>query len=185
MSGIIRFFVREGDEHNCEWRLRAEALEHELRVLLRGAALEDSETGLSNNVQLSRDLSTHLARLRRRGRTFSVALFDVRDGTAPERDLSWEQAGIAADTLSGTARREDTVYRVSRHQYAVLLADTDGTGAERFRERVLESFAAGGARSARLQFHVRCGVAEAPPDLVQTADLLVAAGDDLAARPAA
>lgn len=124
-----------GREHRCEWRERAEELEIEVLRLRHSAAFVDPETGVGNLQQLDFQFIKLVARWRRSGEPFSVATIALTDPVVAGFGPSSRSIVRLANVLMESAREEDTVSRVSRNEFAVLLANADMAGATTFLER--------------------------------------------------
>jgi GGDEF domain-containing protein len=174
---------RKRDDHRCDWRAHAEALEEEITRLHHHAAFEDPSTGLGNVHQFYRDAARNVARYRRHVDPFAVALFEVQSVNAEGPGLTEASVAQLARVLLDAARLEDSVCRLGENRFGVVLANATGAGAARFVERVADRIGGqtwGGAGHAFLQV---CGGAAQWQDAMQTiADLLSLAEEDLGRR---
>jgi GGDEF domain-containing protein len=171
------------DDHRCEWRARAEALEEELARLHHHAALEDPVTGLGNVHQFYRDAARNVARYRRYADPFAVALFEVQPVSAPRPGLPEAAVAELARVLLAAARLEDSVCRLGESRFGVVLANATDEGASRFVERVADRIGGqtwGGADLTFLQ--VSGGAAQWQNAMETITDLLSLAEEDLGRR---
>lgn len=108
-------------------------------------ARTDPLTGLGNRVALEEDLSRLRAAARRRKTSLSLVAIDI-DGLKDVNDRNGHAAGDQllahfADVLRRTARGQDLAVRTGGDEFALLLPDTDASGAGRLLERVREAAA--------------------------------------------
>jgi len=137
------------------------ALEEELRH----QALHDSLTGLANGVLFMDRLALSIARGERRHRPLAVIFLDL-DDFATVNDRLGRQVGdellvAVGERLMGCLRPVDTVARVGRDEFAVLLDEPpDAAVPLRVAERIVETLAApfelGGQHSS---VHASIGIA--------------------------
>lgn len=118
---------------------RAEAQLHEL-------AITDSLTGLANYRRLLDVLRTEIARSRRTGRPFSVLFVDM-NGLKTINDKYGHLTGSralcrVADVLRSACRTIDTPSRFGGDEFAVVLPETAGDGADVVLNRVCDKLAA-------------------------------------------
>lgn len=115
-----------------------------LHARLANEARDDVLTGLGNRRRLDEDLATHIARAKRYGHRFALAIIDV-DRFKRFNDLAGHLAGDGAlrhvaDVLRTTLRGGDSLYRYGGEEFAVLLpeqtAETALLAAERLRAQV-------------------------------------------------
>jgi diguanylate cyclase (GGDEF)-like protein len=104
-----------------------------------GRSLEDDLTGLWNRTAFHRRLREEVARVRRYGRPCSLCLADL-DGLGRVNDDAGTAAGDdvlrRVATLLETFRIADSVFRVGGDEFALLLTETDLTGAAAARGRL-------------------------------------------------
>jgi diguanylate cyclase (GGDEF)-like protein/PAS domain S-box-containing protein len=113
------------------------SLEHRLRH----EAMHDSLTGLPNRVLFQDRLHAAVANARRASHTVAVLLLDL-DRFKPINDIFGHSSGDEmlrhlADALAGVLRDADTVARIGGDEFAVLLIDSDGSGASLVAEKLL------------------------------------------------
>jgi diguanylate cyclase (GGDEF)-like protein len=119
--------------------LMEHAWSREERAALARLALTDPLTGLSNRHAGERALERDVARARRAGLPFSIALLDLdefkqvndRFGHAAGDDILRQVSRI----LTSTFRASDLAVRWGGDEFMVLLPDATGTGATIFAER--------------------------------------------------
>ena len=112
----------------------------EVFTSLVSAARTDPLTGLPNLRGWDEALTRELARARRTGRPFSVALLDI-DGFKQINDSGGHQAGDralreAVSAWMGTVRTSDLIARIGGDEFAVALPDCDREGAQDLGERL-------------------------------------------------
>ena len=118
------------------------ALSEQTRMIAEQART-DPLTGLGNRVALEEDLPRLRAAARRRKAPLSLVAIDI-DGLKDVNDRSGHAAGDQllahfADVLRKTARGQDLAVRTGGDEFALLLPDTDASGAGRLIERIRES----------------------------------------------
>ncbi len=110
--------------------------------LLQTQVRHDELTGLANRTLLHERLASALARGRRSGKIFTVALLDL-DGFKPVNDRFGHEAGdtvlcMVARILEEETRQEDTVARLGGDEFVLLLEDTTpGSDLESFMTRLI------------------------------------------------
>jgi diguanylate cyclase (GGDEF)-like protein len=109
----------------------------------RRLSVTDPLTGAGNVRQLSTTLSREVERAHRFGRPLSVLMLDL-DHFKQVNDTHGHDFGDVvlrefARRLSGCLREVDTVARYGGEEFAVVLPETDGEGATRVAERILEA----------------------------------------------
>ncbi|MEX2080410.1 MAG: diguanylate cyclase [Dehalococcoidia bacterium] len=110
-------------------------LKTELNKIRSRMPYEDHETGVGTRRQLELSWTKQLARHRRWGEPFAIALLEVTDAFRKERLLGPGTAASVASALLEVARTEDVICRLDNHTFAVLLAGTGKEGADRFVDR--------------------------------------------------
>ena len=113
------------------------SLEHRLRH----EALHDSLTGLPNRVLFQDRLHAAAANARRASHAVAVLLLDL-DRFKPINDTFGHGSGDEmlrhlADALASVLRDADTVARIGGDEFAVLLIDSDESGASQVAEKLL------------------------------------------------
>lgn len=106
----------------------------------------DALTGIANRRQFDERLAHELMRLGRRTRPLSLLILDVdhfklyndRYGH-PEGDMVLRKLGAL---LRASCRQQDLPARVGGEEFALLLPDTDATGASAMAEKVMKALAA-------------------------------------------
>ncbi len=167
--------LKPRQEHDCEWRLRAETLEAELARLRRELSLEDPATGLCNDVRFFRELGRALSRAKRTGAPFSVVLVEVHSasrGAVPREVLL-----KVAERLAATARREDAVARMGTGQMGVILAETGASGTGEFLRRLSRILGGEqwGEPGSKIFLSAKVGTAAWSPNVTTTIDQLMEA----------
>lgn len=140
-----------------------------LAAALAEQAVRDPLTGLYNRRFFDEALVQNVAAARRYGRKLSLVLYDL-DGFKAVNDTLGHEAGdgvlkTVAQLLSETARKADIVCRIGGDEFAVILPETDGSGANKTAERfsrVLRTFVHG-------KVEVSFGAASLPSDRLFTA----------------
>ena len=118
------------------------ALSEQTRMIAEQART-DPLTGLGNRVALEEDLPRLRAAARRRKAPLSLVAIDI-DGLKDVNDRNGHAAGDQllahfADVLRKTARGQDLAVRTGGDEFALLLPDTDASGAGRLIERIREA----------------------------------------------
>ncbi|MGF6550584.1 sensor domain-containing diguanylate cyclase [Paraburkholderia youngii] len=161
-------------------RLRR-AAEEELRELAR----TDGLTGLNNRRTFEEHVNDEWRRAQRNGRPLSLLLIDV-DNFKGFNDLYGHSAGDealigVARCIAQNARRPgDTAARFGGEEFAVLLPDTDATGAQRIAEQIRAAVQALQCRHVASTHHVltvSAGAATAQDAAFATSRALVDAAD--------
>lgn len=139
----------------------------------------DPLTGLANERTVARILELELARAGRQGSDVSLAMFDVDDFQATNRD-SGHEAGDdvlrqVAAVLAESVRLVDTVGRIGGDEFVLVAPGSAGTTVA---QRVLEGIAALPAVAGR-PITVSAGVARFPADGADAESLIAAAKDGL------
>jgi diguanylate cyclase (GGDEF)-like protein/putative nucleotidyltransferase with HDIG domain len=118
----------------------------------RALATRDPLTGLLNHREFHEAVARELNRCRRHGGTASIALFDL-DGFKLVNDGAGHAEGdrvlrATADALAEACRDSDVAFRIGGDEFAVLMPETDRTGAEVAATRVRDAVAAVDARTS-------------------------------------
>jgi diguanylate cyclase (GGDEF)-like protein len=162
-------------------RLRR-AAEEELRELAR----TDGLTGLNNRRTFEEHVNDEWRRAQRTGRPLSLLLIDV-DNFKGFNDLYGHSAGDealigVARCIAQNARRPgDTAARFGGEEFAVLLPDTDVTGAQQIAEQIRATVQALQCRHVASTHHVltvSAGAATAQGAALATSRALVDAADE-------
>jgi diguanylate cyclase (GGDEF)-like protein len=155
--------------------------EDELRELARTDAL----TGLNNRRAFEEHLDEEWRRAHRNGWPLSMLLIDV-DSFKGFNDLYGHSAGdealatVARSIAQNVRRPGDTAARFGGEEFAVLLPDTDETGAASLAEQIRAVVQAHQLRHVASAHHVltvSIGVATAKGPLIATSRALVNAAD--------
>lgn len=120
------------------WRGEAEAA-------LRAAAATDPLTGLSNRRDMERRGASLILSSRRHGDTLLAMVIDL-DHFKQVNDRHGHAQGdaalvLTAELLQEVARPEDCVARIGGEEFVVLLARTQGVGAQAFDQRLRAAMA--------------------------------------------
>jgi diguanylate cyclase (GGDEF)-like protein len=168
-----------------KWQERANTFMHELACFRDAIDYQDPETGLGSTRQFEVEFIKHVARFRRRGEPFSVAVMQVRDPRRPDDPLAPPVIIASAHRLAETARVEDALCRVARRGFAVMLAGADARGAGIFVERARQRFSEGPVVVAgkRVELTISGGVAQYDPSMSDVQDILTAAARSLHSQP--
>jgi diguanylate cyclase (GGDEF)-like protein len=106
---------------------------------LERQALSDPDTGIRNRRGYELELEREIARARRSGRPLSLVLVAV-DGEAPD-ESSDERSEALAQLLSRVTRATDILCRRGESEFAIVLPETRGPGADRFTARLRDEAA--------------------------------------------
>jgi diguanylate cyclase (GGDEF)-like protein len=157
------------------------------RAQTRLADLSEADvlTGLGNYRRLLAVMRGEIARSDRSKRPFAVLVVDV-DGLKRINDTGGYGAGSralvrVADAIRKTCRTTDTPARFGGDEFAIVLTETDRTGAERLLARIAEHLRSGKETPA---VTVSGGIAAYPDDGGTPGKLLRVAGEMHASRPA-
>lgn len=170
-----------------KWQERANTFMNELSCFRDQIDYQDPETGVGSTRQFEVEFIKQVARYRRRGETFSVVILQARDPRRPDDLLEPDIIVSAAHRLAQTARVEDTLCRVARRGFAVMLAGSDARGAHVYIDRARKRFEEGPivVNGKRVLLTIAGGAAEFnPTEMRDVQDILSAAARDLhAASP--
>ncbi len=166
---------------------REALLRAEIAQLRGRVPFEESDTGVGTLKHLEAGFTRALARFRRWGESFSVAIVEVTDSAHPDRVLDrWVSFGIVR-TLLEAARADDVTCRLDNHTFAVLLAGTGETGADAFVDRVrgVLGDACFDTGNGEIRLSVLTGTSEWFKSMSSMVELLSAANSELEAGRAA
>ncbi|MBK9000574.1 MAG: diguanylate cyclase [Myxococcales bacterium] len=157
---------------------RVEAALRASEEQLRELASRDALTGLFNRRHVQARLTEEIARSRRTGRSFSLAMLDL-DHFKRINDEHGHQTGddvlkAFADDLTSRVRKTDCVGRWGGEEFLLILPETSKSAALALLEALREHVAR--ERGGLPRFTVSVGVAELPPD-ASDATALVALAD--------
>lgn len=118
---------------------RAAALRHDSKRFY-AASRTDPLTGAGNRLRMNEELAAAIARAKRYGHRFSIAMCDL-DFFKAFNDRFGHIAGDEAlqriaETMRATIRTGDTLFRYGGEEFVVLLAELDVDGAARVMDRV-------------------------------------------------
>jgi diguanylate cyclase (GGDEF)-like protein len=143
-------------------------------------AHSDPLTGLANERTVGRMLELELARAGRQGSRVSLAIFDVDDFHATNRegghDAGDDVLRRVASVLAESVRLVDTVGRIGGDEFVLIAPGSAGTLVA---QRILDGIAALPAVAGR-PITVSAGVAHFPVDGTDAAGLIAAATEGLA-----
>jgi diguanylate cyclase (GGDEF)-like protein len=153
---------------------------------LQETASRDGLTGLFNRRELDSKLGEELARCKRYGHALSLLLVDL-DHFKVINDSYGHPAGDKvlrgiADIIRGPARRSDVVARYGGEEFAVIMPETEKSGAQVFAERIRLAVAGHTFsidNKPPLNVTVSVGVAGFPGDAGTDAALIAAADSAL------
>jgi diguanylate cyclase (GGDEF)-like protein/putative nucleotidyltransferase with HDIG domain len=147
----------------------------------RQEATTDSLTGLANVREFRRRLEGAFARPDRLGNPLSLLLIDFDHFKSVNDELGHQHGDLVlqmgARIVKAAARAQDMVARYGGDELAVMVADTNATGAQRLAYRIVDAVHAAAVSTTpdeHLTFSI--GVASYPEDAF-TASELVAAAD--------
>ncbi|TAN33718.1 diguanylate cyclase [bacterium] len=147
----------------------------------RQEATTDALTGLANVREFRRRLEAAFARPDRRNAPLSLLLVDFDHFKSVNDELGHQHGDLVlqmgARIVRAAARAQDLVARYGGDELAVIVADTNGTGAQRLAYRIVDAVHAAAVSTTpggHLTFSI--GVATYPDDAF-TATELVAAAD--------
>jgi len=113
---------------------------------LKRAALTDGLTGLANHRAFQEDLQREVARAARSGQPLSVAMIDVDDFKEVNDSNGHAHGDQVLAQIAGAIsllRVQDRGYRVGGDEFALIMPDTDATGATEALQRLHTSVANG------------------------------------------
>jgi diguanylate cyclase (GGDEF)-like protein len=118
---------------------------HQSEAALAEEAREDALTGLNNRRAFTETLDGAFARLRRLKDPVVLLSLDIdhfkRINDSHGHDVGDEVLRSVAQTLRGSTREVDRVFRVGGEEFAVLVAETDALGAQVAAERIRAAIA--------------------------------------------
>jgi diguanylate cyclase (GGDEF)-like protein len=164
-AGAIDYVGKPFDPIELRARVRAALRTKRYQDLLLTRAQIDGLTGLWNRSYFDRRLEDEMAAARRYGRSVALAMIDLDHFKAlndrhghPFGDRALQAVGEA---LTATVRTSDAACRYGGDEFALILTETDGPGAQRAAERVLERIVALGLAGAtgEVQVSATIGVA--------------------------
>jgi diguanylate cyclase (GGDEF)-like protein/putative nucleotidyltransferase with HDIG domain len=147
-------------------------------------ATTDALTGLANAREFHRRLETAFARPDRRETPLSLLLIDFDHFKTVNDELGHQHGDLVlrmgARIVRDAARAQDMVARYGGDELAVMVADTNGTGAQRLAYRIVDAVHAAAVSTIpgqHLTFSV--GVASYPDDAFTATELIAAADQAL------
>jgi diguanylate cyclase (GGDEF)-like protein len=150
----------------------------------RQEATTDALTGLANAGEFHRRLESAFARPDRRETPLSLVLVDFDHFKSVNDELGHQHGDLVlqmgARIVRDAARAQDLVARYGGDELAVLVADTNGTGAQRLAYRIVDAVHAAAVSTTpgeHLTFSV--GVASYPEDAFTASELIEAADQAL------
>jgi diguanylate cyclase (GGDEF)-like protein len=167
-----------------KWQERANTFMSELACYRDQVDYQDPETGVGSTRQFEVEFIKQVARFRRRGEPFSLALLQVRDPEHPDDLLETAVIVAAAHRLAETARVEDALCRVARRGFAVLLDGAGMKGAEVYVNRARARFEEAPVivSGRRVELALSAGVVEYETTMTEVQEMLTAAARDLHGR---
>ncbi len=164
-----------------KWQERANTFMAELASHRDAVDYQDPETGVGSTRQFEVEFVKQVARFRRRGEPFSLALLQVRDPDHPDDLLDTPVIVAAAHRLAETARVEDSLCRVARRGFALLLDGADAKGASVYVARARQRFEEAPVivSGRRVELSLSAGVAEYKTSITEVQEMLAAAARDL------
>lgn len=150
----------------------------------RQEATTDALTGLANAGEFHRRLESAFARPDRRETPLSLILVDFDHFKSVNDELGHQHGDLVlqmgARIVRDAARAQDLVARYGGDELAVLVAETNGTGAQRLAYRIVDAVHAAAVSTTpgqHLTFSV--GVASYPEDAFTASELIEAADQAL------
>jgi diguanylate cyclase (GGDEF)-like protein len=150
----------------------------------RQEATTDALTGLANAGEFHRRLEGAFARPDRRETPLSLLLVDFDHFKSVNDELGHQHGDLVlqmgARIVRDAARAQDLVARYGGDELAVMVADTNGTGAQRLAYRIVDAVHAAAVSTTpgqHLTFSV--GVASFPEDALTASELIAAADQAL------
>lgn len=167
-----------------KWQERANTFMSELSHYKEQVDYQDPETGVGSTRQFEVEFIKQVARFRRRGEPFTVALLQLRDPDHPDAMLDAPVIAAAAHRLAETARVEDALCRVARRGFAVLLAGAGREGASVYINRARQRFEEVPVlvSGKRISLTLTGGAATYETTMTEVQDILSAAARDLHAN---
>lgn len=154
---------------------------HESEAALAEEAREDVLTGLSNRRAFDETLDGAFARLRRLKDPVVLLSLDIdhfkKINDTYGHDVGDEVLRSVAQTLRGSTREVDRVFRVGGEEFAVLVAETNELGAQIAAERVRAAVAAKAVTTARGDLQITTSVGVALATNTMRKDALLKAAD--------
>jgi len=150
----------------------------------RQEATTDSLTGLANVREFRRRLEGAFARPDRVGNPLSLLLIDFDHFKSVNDELGHQHGDLVlqmgARIVKAAARAQDMVARYGGDELAVMVADTNATGAQRLAYRIVDAVHAAAVSTTpdeHLTFSI--GVASYPEDAFTASELIAAADQAL------
>jgi diguanylate cyclase (GGDEF)-like protein/putative nucleotidyltransferase with HDIG domain len=150
----------------------------------RQEATTDSLTGLANVREFRRRLEGAFARPDRVGNPLSLLLIDFDHFKSVNDELGHQHGDLVlqmgARIVKAAARAQDMVARYGGDELAVMVADTNATGAQRLAYRIVDAVHAAAVSTTpdeHLTFSI--GVASFPEDAFTASELIAAADQAL------
>jgi len=150
----------------------------------RQEATTDSLTGLANVREFRRRLEGAFARPDRLGTPISLLLIDFDHFKSVNDELGHQHGDLVlqmgARIVKAAARAQDMVARYGGDELAVMVADTNATGAQRLAYRIVDAVHAAAVSTTpdeHLTFSI--GVASYPEDAFTASELIAAADQAL------
>jgi diguanylate cyclase (GGDEF)-like protein/putative nucleotidyltransferase with HDIG domain len=150
----------------------------------RQEATTDGLTGLANVREFRRRLDAAFARPDRRGNPLSLLLIDFDHFKSVNDELGHQHGDLVLQMgsriVKAAARAQDLVARYGGDELAVMVADTNGTGAQRLAYRIVDAVHAAAVSTTpgqHLTFSL--GVASFPEDAFTASELIAAADQAL------
>jgi diguanylate cyclase (GGDEF)-like protein len=139
----------------------------EMEARLEWLATSDPLTGLANRTRFFAQAGREIARKKRTGRSLAVVMLDI-DLFKQVNDTCGHEAGdralrAFADLCRGRLRGGDVVARMGGEEFAVLLPETDRTGALEMAERLRAAVEGLRLEGLPLALTVSAGVSEVLP----------------------
>jgi len=158
--------LTEAQADAVAWEKRAFMLMDEVGRCKHPMTHVDPDTAVGTIRQFEVDFGKLVARFSRHHERFALTLLELH-GDGPEHGVDPRLALRCAHAILETSRAEDSVCRLSEHQFAVLLPMADRAGAEQFLKRVRGRMSGLGGMIA-----IYVGAAEWTPDLAGVWQLL-------------
>ncbi|HXD80813.1 MAG TPA: diguanylate cyclase [Candidatus Acidoferrum sp.] len=150
----------------------------------RQEATTDSLTGLANVREFRRRLEGAFARPDRLGSPLSLLLIDFDHFKSVNDELGHQHGDLVlqmgARIVKAAARAQDMVARYGGDELAVMVADTNATGAQRLAYRIVDAVhAAAVSTTPDVHLTFSIGVASYPEDAFTASELIAAADQAL------